>query len=311
MNLLGPRVWQIASQVARAGASSSTLVANVALGGDYARVRTDARLDGKGAAGDQLAAYFGEGDQMHDFRTLQDHAAPKTTSDLLFKGAVEGRARSVYSGLIRVRKEAPGTSAFQTNRNLKLSDAAWADSVPNLEIDTNDVRCSHASTVGPIDAEQRFYLESRGVPPERAEELIVNGFFSEVLERLPVKAMVEPLRAADRGQARAEARGMTIERLCSVQDLPTARRACSSWATPRSASCASSIAIFAIGDTCSHAEISLSEGEVLVDECEIECWKHGSSFSLETGEPLTLPATQPVPTYPVRIDDGDVYVEVE
>jgi Fe-S cluster assembly protein SufD len=195
VNLLGTRVWQIASQVARAGASSSTLVANVALGGDYARVRTDARLDGKGAAGDQLAAYFGEGDQMHDFRTLQDHAAPKTTSDLLFKGAVEGRARSVYSGLIRVRKEAPGTSAFQTNRNLKLSDAAWADSVPNLEIDTNDVRCSHASTVGPIDAEQRFYLESRGVPPDRAEELIVNGFFSEVLERLPVKAMVEPLRA--------------------------------------------------------------------------------------------------------------------
>jgi Fe-S cluster assembly protein SufD len=121
VNLLGPRVWQVASQVARGAAASSTLVANVALGGDYARVRTDARLDGKGAAGDQLAAYFGEGDQMHDFRTLQDHAAPKTTSDLLFKGAVEGRARSVYSGLIRVRKEAPGTAAFQTNRNLKLS----------------------------------------------------------------------------------------------------------------------------------------------------------------------------------------------
>ena len=293
------------------GAASSTLVANVALGGDYARVRTDARLDGRGAAGDQLAAYFGEGDQMHDFRTLQDHAAPKTTSDLLFKGAVEGRARSVYSGLIRVRKEAPGTAAFQTNRNLKLSDAAWADSVPNLEIDTNDVRCSHASTVGPIDAEQRFYLESRGVPPDRAEELIVNGFFSEVLERLPVKAMIEPLRGARRRQAGAEGCGMTLERLCTVQDLPSGQaRLFVLGDTPI---CVVRIVdrIFAIGDTCSHANISLSEGEVLVDDCEIECWKHGSSFSLETGEPLTLPATQPVPTYPIRIDDGDVYVEVD
>ena len=195
VNQLGHRVWQIASQVARAAAASSTLVANVALGGDYARVRTDARLEGRGASGNQLAAYFGEAQQMHDFRTLQDHAAPKTTSDLLFKGAVGGRSRSVYSGLIRVRKEAPGTTAFQTNRNLKLSEGAWADSVPNLEIDTNDVRCSHASAVGPVDSEQRFYLESRGVPPERAEELIVNGFFSEVLERLPVPDLAGPLRS--------------------------------------------------------------------------------------------------------------------
>ncbi|HMK12174.1 MAG TPA: Fe-S cluster assembly protein SufD, partial [Acidimicrobiales bacterium] len=195
VNQLGPRTWQIASQVARGAASSSTLLANVALGGDYARVRTDARLDGRSATGDQIAAYFADETQMHDFRTLQDHAAPKTTSDLLFKGAVAGRARSVYSGLIRVRKEAPGTSAFQTNRNLKLSEGAWADSVPNLEIDTNDVRCSHASAVGPVDSEQRFYLESRGVPPERAEELIVAGFFSEVLERLPVPELVPALRS--------------------------------------------------------------------------------------------------------------------
>ena len=104
---------------------------------------------------------------------------------------------------------------------------------------------------------------------------------------------------------------MTIERLCSVQDLPDGQaRLFVLGDTPI---CVVRILyrIFAIGDTCSHAEISLSEGEVLVEECEIECWKHGSSFSLETGEALTLPATQPVPTYPVRIDDGDVYVEVE
>jgi len=195
-NELGPRVWQIAHQVGRADQESYTLLATVALGGYYARVRTDARLEGAGATGEQVAAYFGAGDQMHDFRTLQDHAAPKTTSDLLFKGAVEDRARSVYTGLIRVRKGAPGTNAFQTNRNLKLSEEAWADSVPNLEIENNDVRCSHASAVGPIDADQRFYLESRGVPPATAERLIVLGFFDEVLERLPAPHVVPDLRRA-------------------------------------------------------------------------------------------------------------------
>jgi Fe-S cluster assembly protein SufD len=196
VNQLGRRAWQIAHQVARGGRDSMSLLATVALGGYYARVRTDARLDGIGATGDQIAAYFGEGDQMHDFRTLQDHAAPKTTSNLLFKGAVEDHARSVYTGLIRVRKEAPGTNAFQTNRNLKLSEGAWADSVPNLEIENNDVRCSHASAVGPIDAEQRFYLESRGVRPETADRLIVLGFFDEVLERLPAPHLVPELRSA-------------------------------------------------------------------------------------------------------------------
>jgi Fe-S cluster assembly protein SufD len=195
VNELGPRAWQIAHQVARGGRDSTSLLATVALGGYYARVRTDARLDGIGATGDQIAAYFGDGDQMHDFRTLQDHTGPKTTSDLLFKGAVKDTARSVYTGLIRIGREARGTAAFQTNRNLTLSEGAWAESVPNLEIETNDVRCSHASTVGPIDADQRFYLESRGVRPAAAERLIVLGFFDEVIEQLPVRALAPGLRA--------------------------------------------------------------------------------------------------------------------
>ena len=95
-----------------------------------------------------------------------------------------------------MRKEARGTNAFQTNRNLKLSEHAWAESVPNLEIENNDVRCSHASTVGPIDDEQRFYLESRGVPPGAAERLVVAGFFDEVLARMPVPALREHVRGA-------------------------------------------------------------------------------------------------------------------
>ena len=110
--------------------------------------------------------------------------------------AVSDTARSVYSGLIRVRKEARGTNAFQTNRNLVLSDGAGAESVPNLEIETNDVVCSHASAVGPIDEEQRYYLESRGIQPDVAERLIVLGFFAEVLDRLPTSAAITGLRAA-------------------------------------------------------------------------------------------------------------------
>jgi Fe-S cluster assembly protein SufD len=97
----------------------------------------------------------------------------------------------VYTGLIKVSKDARGTNAFQTNRNVKLSDDAWAESVPNLEIETNDVRCSHASTVGPVDPEQRFYLESRGVPPTIADRLIVAGFFDEVVRQLPGEALVD------------------------------------------------------------------------------------------------------------------------
>jgi Fe-S cluster assembly protein SufD len=195
VNELGPKVWQIGHQIARGERDSTTFMASVALGGDYARVRSESRLDGQGSSARQIAVYFGEANQMHDFRTLQDHAAPKTTSDLLFKGAVQGHARSVYTGLIRIRAEAKGANAFQTNRNLKLSDGAWAESVPNLDIQTNDVRCSHASAVGPIDEEQRFYLESRGVPPAVAERLIVLGFFDEVIAQLPAAGLSSEMRA--------------------------------------------------------------------------------------------------------------------
>jgi Fe-S cluster assembly protein SufD len=190
----GLDVWQVASQIGRVDADATLRSAVAAFGGDYARVRTDCHLVGRGATGDLMAAYFGEADQTLDFRTFQEHVAPDTTSTLLFKGAVGGRSRSVYTGLIRVGKEARGTNAFQTNRNIKLSDGAWAESVPNLEIENNDVRCSHASAVGPVDEEQRFYLESRGVPPEVADRLIVTGFFDEVLQQLPIAALAPVLR---------------------------------------------------------------------------------------------------------------------
>jgi len=194
INELGDSVWQIGHQQAVGERDSSMLLSTVALGGDYARVRTEVRAAGPGASARQVALYFAGGSQMHDFRTIQDHDAPHTHSELLFKGAVQDRARSVYTGLIRIREHARGTAAFQTNRNLTLSKGAWAESVPNLEIETNEVKCSHASTVGPVDPEQVFYLESRGIEPSVAERLVVLGFFDEVLAQLPAGDMGSQLR---------------------------------------------------------------------------------------------------------------------
>ena len=195
INELGKSAWLIGEQHAIGQRDSDTLLATVALGGDYSRVSTAAQLVGQGGNTRQVALYFAGGTQMHDFRTLQEHVAPRTTSDLLFKGAVQDTAKSVYTGLIKIHEDAKGSAAFQTNRNLTLSHGAWAESVPNLDIETNDVKCSHASTVGPIDEDQLFYLESRGVRPEVAERLVVLGFFDEVLAQLPVGELAQPLRA--------------------------------------------------------------------------------------------------------------------
>ncbi len=196
VQLLGDAAWQI-GRLASTVDQGGTLHAGVAaFGGDYARTRVDTTMAGRGAHGEITAAYFGDGSQLLDFRTFQDHVAPDTTSNLLFKGALGERGASVYTGLIKIRPTARGTQAFQTNRNIKLSDEAWAESVPNLEIENNEVQCSHASTVGPVDAEQRFYLESRGVPTGRAERLIVRGFFDEVLGGLELGALDDLVRSS-------------------------------------------------------------------------------------------------------------------
>ena len=190
----GSRTWHLGLQRAILGRDSVLHSSAVSLGGDYARLRSETLLAGEGGESDQLAVYFADGAQMLDFRTLQDHDAPRTRSNLLFKGAVEDVARSVYSGLVRLRTTAQKANAYQTNRNLVLSEGAHAESIPNLEIEANDVKCSHASTVGPIDDDQLYYLESRGIPPDDAERLIVLGFFDDVLDRLPVSALSSGLR---------------------------------------------------------------------------------------------------------------------
>lgn len=194
LQVLGTGAWHLGRLAARVERDASLRTFTVGLGGAYDRSRSDATATGSGAHCELRSAYLGTGEQVHDVRTLQDHLAPHTTSDLLCKGAVAGTSRSVYSGLIRVRHGAVRAEAFQTNHNLVLDRHAHADSVPNLDIQENDVRCSHASTVGPVDEDQRYYLESRGVPPGRAEELIVLGFFDDIVERSPVPSATGRLR---------------------------------------------------------------------------------------------------------------------
>lgn len=192
LQILGPAAWSIARLAARGGEGATVRTFTVGLGAEYDRIRADVSVDGKDARSEILSAYFGDGRQVHDVRTLQDHCAPKTDSELLCQGAVAGESRSVYSGLIRVHRGAVKSDARQTNHNLVLDQGAHADSVPNLDILENDVKCSHASTVGPLDEDQRYYIESRGVSPEVAEGLIVRGFFDAIIERGPVPA-VTPL----------------------------------------------------------------------------------------------------------------------
>jgi Fe-S cluster assembly protein SufD len=198
---LGPEAWQLAHQASTVAAEGHLTSFAVALGGNYARLRTDSALTGSGGVSLLRAAYVGHGDQMLDFRTLQDHLAPRTTSDLLFTGAVADRAHSVYSGMIRVRRGAVKADAMQTNHNLVLDEGAHADSVPNLDIEENDVRCSHGSTVGPVDEDQRYYLESRGVEPRRAEQLIVSGFFRSIADQVPVESLRQLVREQLAGRA--------------------------------------------------------------------------------------------------------------
>jgi Fe-S cluster assembly protein SufD len=192
LQILNDAAWSIARLAARAGDDATMRTFTVGLGAAYDRVRTDVCNDGRGGQSEILSTYLGNGDQIHDVRTLQDHVAPRTNSELLCQGAVAGHSRSVYSGLIRVHRGAVRTDARQTNHNLVLDEGAHADSVPNLDILENDVKCSHASTVGPIDEDQRYYIESRGVAPEVAEGLIVRGFFDAIIDRGPIPA-VTPL----------------------------------------------------------------------------------------------------------------------
>lgn len=172
---------------------------NVALGSDVTRSDVQCKLDAPGAHADLLGLYIADGAQHFDHETLQDHVAPHASSNLLFKGALFDKGRSVFRGLIRVHPGAQRTDAYQTNRNLILSNKARADSLPNLEIGADDVRCSHAATIGQLDTEEIFYLQSRGIREREAVRLVIFGFFGEVLDQIPHGAVrAELVRAIEK-----------------------------------------------------------------------------------------------------------------
>jgi Fe-S cluster assembly protein SufD len=181
----GRNAWHLADQRARLEKDSKLRLFNVTLGARFSKTRVEASLVGQGADAELKAIYFASGEQFFDFHTLQDHQVGNTRSDLLFKGALQDVARTVYAGLIRIEKGAARSDAYQANRNLVLSDHAKATSIPMLEIDNNDVRCTHGATVGPVDPQHLFYLRSRGIPEATAKRMIVQGFFGDVLERIP------------------------------------------------------------------------------------------------------------------------------
>ena len=167
---------------------------NLHLGSRYSRFESLSRLTGEGARSDLLAISIADGIQEFDARTLQDHACPHTTSDLLYKNALNDRARNIFGGLIRVEPQAHFTDAYQKVRNLLLSDDAEANSMPGLEILADNVKCSHGATSGQIDADEMFYLQARGIPPAIARQLLVSGFLNEVIERIEERVLADHLR---------------------------------------------------------------------------------------------------------------------
>jgi Fe-S cluster assembly protein SufD len=166
---------------------------NLHLGGRYSRFESLSRLIGEGGRSDLLAVAIASREQEFDARTLQDHISPHTASDLLYKNALDDRARSTFGGLIRVEPHAHFTDAYQKVRNLLLSDDAEANSMPGLEILADNVRCTHGATSGQIDADELFYLRTRGIPTKVAQRLIVGGFLNEVIQRLEQPVIADHL----------------------------------------------------------------------------------------------------------------------
>jgi Fe-S cluster assembly protein SufD len=181
---LSERSWILGSQRASVARDASLHWVGLGLGSGQGKLRMETDITGKGASARVTGAYVGQGSQHLDYDTTQEHAAPHTTSDLAFRGILRDRATAVWSGMIKVDPDAQRTDAFQESRNLLLSDGAHADAIPGLEIEANDVRCTHAATIARLDAEQVFYLMSRGLTRGEAERLLVGGFLQVIAGRL-------------------------------------------------------------------------------------------------------------------------------
>jgi Fe-S cluster assembly protein SufD len=192
---LDETAWNFATQRATIGQDALYRQLQASWGSKLSKVWLDLELDEPGGHGELLGLYFPRGTQHIDHHTNQNHTAPHSSSDLLFKGALENRARSVYQGMIRVHDGAQKTDAYQKNDNLLLSPQARADAIPGLEIEADDVRCTHGATSAQVPEEYIFYLMARGLSRQTARRMIVQGFFEEVINRVPVPGVRDKLEA--------------------------------------------------------------------------------------------------------------------
>jgi Fe-S cluster assembly protein SufD len=188
--------WHFSRERALVGRDASLQWTVGGLGARLAKVNQEVALLGKGADAQVNGVMFTTGRQHLAYFTRQDHVAPHTTSDLLYKAGLKNKSRIVWKGMIRVEKDAQRTNAYQKNDNLILSESARADSIPGLEIEANDVRCTHGATAGRVDEEMIFYAQARAIPRQTAIRLIVEGFFANVYDRITVEPVRETLRQA-------------------------------------------------------------------------------------------------------------------
>ncbi len=186
---LGQHVWNFTHERAHVGRDARLDWIYGGVGSHLTKNFSEINLLGEGAESRMSAFYFADGVQHLDHDTQQNHSAPRTTSDLLFKGALLDRSRSVWQGMIYVAPGAQQTDGYQANRNLILSKQARADSIPGLEILADDVRCTHGATVGQLEDEPIFYLMSRGLPRREAERMVIDGFFTPIMERIPFESV--------------------------------------------------------------------------------------------------------------------------
>ena len=192
----GRHVWNFSHERARVERGGNLDWIFGAVGSRLTKNFSDLDLAGEGATGRMSGFYFTDGNQHLDHDTQQNHLAPHCTSDLLFKGALKGKSRSVWQGMIYVAPDAQKTDGYQANRNLVLDDQARADSIPGLEILADDVRCTHGATVGKLEDEPLFYLKSRGIPHAEAERIVVEGFFDPIMQRIPFEGVRERFQQA-------------------------------------------------------------------------------------------------------------------
>jgi len=193
---LSERSWVFGTHRAEVGRDAALDWVALGFGSARGHVRMETRLSGQGADARVTGAYATHGRQHIDFDTTQEHAAPNTTSDLAFRGVLQGRSSAVWKGNIIVDPGAQKTDAFQESRNLLISKRAHADAIPGLEIQANDVRCTHAAAVAQVDPEQLFYLRSHGLPEDDAKRLVIEGFLAALVERFPDGPVRETLAAA-------------------------------------------------------------------------------------------------------------------